>query len=70
MKKLKELGRVLTRNEMKSVSGGFRQCGQDDGFICGPEQCPDPYGPYVGNITSWKCDSPTGACKPTPCLYA
>ncbi|MES2265361.1 MAG: hypothetical protein V4520_01290 [Bacteroidota bacterium] len=70
MKKLKDFKKPLTRQEMKFVVGGFRQCGLDDGFICGPESCPDPYGPYVGHVVSWKCDSPTGACRPTECLYA
>jgi hypothetical protein len=67
MKKLKELGKVLTRKEMKSVSGGYRQCGLDDGFVCGPS-CPDPYGP--GGIgTGWECESTYGACKPVQCFY-
>jgi hypothetical protein len=67
MKKLQKIGRVLTRKEMKSVAGGFRQCGQNDGFVCGPP-CTDPYGP-PSISEGWQCDSPTGACKPHKCLY-
>jgi hypothetical protein len=66
MKKLKAIGQVLTRQEMKSVSGGFRQCGLDDGFVCGPP-CPPPSENHGEQSTGWACDSPRGACRPELC---
>ena len=68
MKKLKELGRVLTRKEMRSVAGGFRQCGLNDGFVCGPV-CPPPEQNNGIQRTGWKCDNPNGACRPYDCEF-
>jgi hypothetical protein len=68
MKKLKEIGNALTRNEMKSVMGGFRQCGINDGFVCGP-LCPAPDDNIGLQTTGWKCDSPQGACRPYACGF-
>ncbi|GGH23086.1 hypothetical protein [Mucilaginibacter phyllosphaerae] len=65
MKKLKELGKALTRKEMKFVNGGYAQC--VEGYVCGPS-CPDPNGPYTIS-KGWACTSPGGACKPVECVY-
>lgn len=64
MKKLKNFGKVLTRNEMKSVAGGYHQCDED--YVCGPP-CPAPEDNHGEQSKGWACDSPNGACRPQLC---
>ncbi len=66
MKKLNELGKILTRQEMKSVSGGgYRPC--DENTVCGP-----PCSGTNPNLieVGWRCTSTGGGpntCQPYQC---
>jgi hypothetical protein len=66
MKKLQKFGNVLSRNEMKSIAGGFHQCTED--YVCGPP-CP-PSDQNTGQSMGWYCEGGGlgGACKPMYCL--
>ena len=66
MKKLKELGKVLSRKEMRSVAGGFHQC--DEGYVCGPP-CPAPED-NTGQLMGAYCEGGFGGpCKPIRCTF-
>lgn len=69
MKKLKEIGQILTRQEMKFVSGGgFPPC--DDTSVCGPG-CAVTTDPHPIIQVGYHCASDEGGghktCRPYQC---
>jgi len=60
MKKLKEEGRILSRKEMRVVTGGYAQC-PANGI------CANPCGTTPNQTTGWHCDSASNTCRPYLC---
>ena len=62
MKKFKEEGRILSRKEMKAVTGGYAEC--LPGGVC-----EFPCGHFPDQTQGWFCYSVNNTCRPYSCDF-